>query len=137
MLLFIFFYKNCLFFCDKCAVLLNRRCAAAGLQSIPSSDPHPLSREGLYPTLLSCFSHPAWAAAASLLARLPKHSLAFTSRTQTHIHTHTHTHLGPAVPALASQGCLHRIQNTVAQTSRPQSSSTRRPVICILSLAAT
>lgn len=122
-----------------CTTVLSQMCccrfAVSTIHCIKPSPPLPLaSRKGLYPTLLSCFSHPAWAAATSLLARLPKHSLALTSRILTNT-PHQHTH--PVVPALASQGCLHRIQNSVAQSSRPQSSSARRPVICILSLAAT
>lgn len=51
----------------------------------PSATPPP--RKGLYPTSLSCSSHPAWAAATSLLAPLPKHL--FSLCIQTHSHTHT------------------------------------------------
>lgn len=120
-----------------CCATVYRRCAAAVLQSTPStvSDPHPHPRKGLYPTLLSCFSQPARTAATSLLARLPKHSVVLTSRIHAHARTNTHTHT--VVHVLSPQCCLCGIQSSDAQTSRPQSSCVRQPVICILSLAAT
>lgn len=85
------------------------------LQSNPSTVPDPpfLPPEGNYLTLLSCFSHPTRAAAPSLLARLPKHSLALTLRVPFPPTPSTNT-----VPPLASQGCVLNTKSGVP-TSNP------------------
>lgn len=73
----------------------------------PSLRAHSLPRKRLYPVLFSCFSHPARAAATSLLAPLPKHSLALTSRTPTTpLCSLQHTHMQTVLLHL---GTLHRL----------------------------
>lgn len=85
------------------------------LQSNPSTVPDPpfLPPKVNYLTLLSCFSHPTRAAAPSLLARLPKHSLALTLRVPFPPTPSTNT-----VPPLASQGCVLNTKSGVP-TSNP------------------
>lgn len=79
--------RNAVAFCWSCGRFppapvyysLSQMCYCSLTHPLYQTPPF-LPPKGNYLTLLSCFSHPTRAAAPSLLARLPKHSLALTLR---------------------------------------------------------